>query len=206
MTFNRLRTTGTGDSVRQIIAYRNVVILKSDLQGIADSLAYSTEDSTFRLFDKPVLWTDNYQFYADTIWLSTERNKPKQILLRSNAFVGNRLQDGVFNQIKGRNITGDFADNRIQSVLARGNAESIYFVQDETDAYTGVNRAAAGTITMQFSEQKPSRVTFGVQPTATFFPIQKIKVKDFVLKGFVWQEGGGRGCRCNVRIKALSFG
>ncbi|MBL7787940.1 MAG: LPS export ABC transporter periplasmic protein LptC [Chitinophagales bacterium] len=183
------KAKGEKDTIKNIFAYRNVKILKKDLQGVCGSLYYSTADSTFRMFQQPVLWSESYQLYADTIWLFTERNKPKQIHLLSNAFMGNELQKGVYNQIKGQNVLGYFVNQKIHHVTATGNAESVYFVQDEKKAYTGVNKSAAGIINMSFtSDGKADRVSYIAQPNAVFYPMSQVRVKDFILKGFEWKN------------------
>lgn len=190
ISFNKAITKPDGktDSVKNILAHRHVKILKSDLQGICDSLAYTTADSTFRLYYNPILWSDDYQLYADTIFLATQNNAPKQIYLNSNAFMGNRLQDDVYNQIKGKNITGFFVDKKIDHVFAQGNAESVYFVQNEKKEYSGVNKASAGAINMFFTAGKADKIKYITQPSAVFYPMKEVRPRDFILRGFEWKE------------------
>lgn len=190
ISFNKAVTKPDGktDSVKNILAYRHVKILKSDLQGVCDSLAYTTADSTFRLYYQPILWSDDYQLYADTIFLSTQNNNPKEIYLNNNAFMGNRLQDGVYNQIKGKNITGYFAQKKIDHVFAQGNAESVYFVQNEKKEYSGVNKASAASINMFFKDGKADKIKYITQPSAVFYPMKDVRPPDFILRGFEWKE------------------
>lgn len=190
VSFNKAVTKPDGktDSVKNILAHRHVKILKSDLQGICDSLAYTTADSTFRLYYNPILWSDNYQLYADTIFLATQNNAPKQIYLNNNAFMGNRLQDNVYNQIKGKNITGFFVDKKIDHVFAQGSAESVYFVQNEKKEYSGVNKASAASINMFFKEGKADKIKYLTQPSAVFYPMKDVRPRDFILRGFEWKE------------------
>ncbi|MEQ9657517.1 OstA-like protein, partial [Fulvivirga sp.] len=51
----------------RVLAYKNVRIFKSDLQGKSDSLSYHTADSTLFFYQDPVLWTSGNQMTADSI-------------------------------------------------------------------------------------------------------------------------------------------
>src|SRR5690606_4178573 len=59
---------------KRILAYNNVKIFKTDLQGLADSLVYRTSDSTIYFYNDPVLWTEGNQLTADSITMLIENN------------------------------------------------------------------------------------------------------------------------------------
>lgn len=180
-------TAAKSDTAQVLYAYHHVKMLKSDLQGVCDSLTYSLEDSVFRMFQNPVLWVDEIQLSADTIRLTTQNNKPHTIDLLKSAFIGNRLQDGVYNQIAGRNIYGFFKDSNLDLLKAEGNAESIYFGQDKEEAFLGINRATSSKIWIYFAEKAVNRIKFIGQSDATFTPIQRANLSEFILNGFTWQ-------------------
>lgn len=176
------------EQLNNIKAYHHVRILKPDLQGVCDSLAYMQQDSTFRMYGKPVIWHKDYQLSADTILVETAHEKPYRIFLNSKALIGNQVQAGVYNQIGGKRITGFFENGDMQKMLADGSAESIYYAQDDDNSFTGVNRSFSGKMWLFFDDDELSRINFMNMPTATFYPMQDIKTKDFVLKGFEWKH------------------
>lgn len=179
-------TVAVSDTSQILYAYHHVKMLKSDLQGVCDSLTYSLRDSVFRMYYDPVLWVDEFQLSADTIRMTTIDNKPHTIDLLKNAFIGNILQDGVYNQIAGRNIYGFFKDSNLDLLKVEGNAESIYFGQDAEEAFLGVNRATSSKIWIYFMEKEIDRIKFIGQSNATFTPIQDVNLSDFLLSGFKW--------------------
>ena len=71
-------TSSKIDTFQVFFAYRNVQILNADLQGICDSLSYSGQDSVFRMYQNPVLWSGDYQLSADTVYLFTIDGDPRQ--------------------------------------------------------------------------------------------------------------------------------
>ena len=52
---------------RSIKAYNRVRFYKSDMQGKCDSLIYSERDSTIRMYDDPVLWSEQNQIIGEFI-------------------------------------------------------------------------------------------------------------------------------------------
>ena len=138
------------------------------------------------MYDSPVLWVDEFQLSADTIRLTTRNNKPHTIDLLKSAFIGNRLQDGIYNQIAGRNIYGFFKDSNLDLLKVEGNAQSIYFGQNEQQEFLGINKATSSKIWIYFEEKEINRIKFIGQSDATFTPIQRANLPDFILSGFVW--------------------
>ena len=73
-----LRTMPDSAGNRQLKAYHSVRLFKSNLQGICDSLFYTTSDSILKLYDKPVLWSGGNQLSAEyiEIWTKEQANRP----------------------------------------------------------------------------------------------------------------------------------
>lgn len=169
-------------------AYRNVKLFRTDMQGVCDSLVYGTQDSVFRMYYNPIVWSDNNQMYADTIIAYTKNNRLTQLNLIRNGYMASREDPGIYNQIKGKNISGFFNDSTITHIYAEGNAESVYFIKNEKEEYSGVNKAQSRELWIYFANKKADRIKFVEKPEATFFPMQQVNLPDFMLKGFRWQE------------------
>lgn len=185
-TPNNTSSPTTKTESKVFYAYRNVNIIRRDLQGVCDSLYYAEHDSLFKMYYNPVLWSDNYQLTADTITVQTVQNRPKLLLLRSNAFIANAVQDKAYDQVKGKNITGYFKDGDMERVVADGNAESIYYAQDDDKKFIGVNRSSSGAMYILFDQKKLSQIRFEQKPEATFYPMKDVVPSKFILRGFKW--------------------
>ncbi len=181
------REDTTADAT-EFFAYPNVRIYKTNLQGVCDSLAFSFRDSTIRMYKNPVLWNDENQLTGDTIAVLLRNEKLDRIELYENGFIANKAHDELFNQIKGKHIYGYFKDRKLDRLLADGNGESIYYGKDEEDAFIGVNKAICSNMWIYLKDEQVSRITFLTKPEATFFPIQSVQPKDFLLKEFEWKE------------------
>jgi lipopolysaccharide export system protein LptA len=173
---------------KRLLAYHNVKIFKSDLQGIADSLEYRSADSTIYFYKDPVLWTEENQLTADSINIQIEKNTISKIFMVSNAFVISKDTLINYNQIKGRRMRAEFGNNELKRVYVQGNGESIYFALDEkTGDLTGMNKIVCSNMVIRFLASKVNNVSFYVKPEANFIPPQELKVEDTKLSGFTWK-------------------
>jgi lipopolysaccharide export system protein LptA len=176
------------DSIRKFQAYHDVKIFKSDLQAICDSLSYSSQDSIFRLYDDPVIWSDTSQFEADSVSIQLADNKIDQIYLNKNAFIINSADQILYNQMKGKEITAYFKEGEIDKMLIKGNASSIYYVLDDFKAYIGVNETLCSSMLLRFASNTVGEISFYDSPKATFHPIQDADTESLKLEGFNWRD------------------
>lgn len=176
-------------SKKRLLAYKNVKIFRSDLQGIADSLEYRESDSTIYFYKNPILWTEGNQMTADSIRMLIRDNTIDRIFLNVNSFVISNDSLLNYNQIKGRKMTAEFREKKINRVIVEGNGECIYYVLSEEEASAmGMNKIICSNITIRFKDGKVNNLSFYTQPEASFIPPHELKLEDMTLKGFVWKQ------------------
>jgi hypothetical protein len=175
------------DMLRNFFAYHKVRMFMKDMQGVCDSLFYSFEDSTFRMYYKPVMWSDNIQMSGDTIFLQTKNRKADKLSIYKAGFIISPSGKKYYDQIKGINIFGYFKENELDHMDVEGNAESLYFGKDEKNKYIGSNKALSVNITLYFKDKKIDKIVFLKKPEAVFTPIKMLVGDQFQLKDFNWQ-------------------
>ncbi len=176
------------DSIRLILAYHNVRIYKLDLQAVCDSLAFNSVDSAFTLFRDPLVWSDTSQFIADTITIRLRNETVDRVLLRSKSMIVNSTDEIFYNQIKGRQVDVDFLEGTIDGMVVRGNAESVYYIQDEEDkSYIGVNHVRASRMRLQFETGQLKDIFFYEQPEGALEPIPASGGESVLLEDFRWE-------------------
>jgi lipopolysaccharide transport protein LptA len=176
------------NSNRYFQGYHHVRIFSDSLQAVADSLFYSGRDSIFRLFKDPVVWASRSQITGDTIYLFTKNKKADRLYVFENAMVVNKSGNNMFNQIKGNTLNGYFKEDAMDYMRAKGNAESIYYIQDEDSAYVGANRSTADIIDMFFRDKSLNRVVYRNDVQGTTTPIRQVKFDEMRLRNFKWLE------------------
>lgn len=174
------------DTTRLMEAYEDVRIFKEDLQAIADSLAFISKDSLFKLFREPILWSDTSQFKGDSIYIQMKNGGIDKIYLYGNAFIVTTPDLQFFNQIKGKNITAFFKDNELEKVEVVGNAEAIYYALDDVEAYIGATKTICSEMLILFKQQNVSRIKFFTQPNSEVLPMKQVVANPPTLDGFTW--------------------
>ncbi len=173
---------------RVIMAYHQAKIFKSDLQARGDSMFFSYGDSTLRFYVKPMIWTQGSQLSADTVYLQLKNKKLDNMLLQHNGFIVNTDGDDSvhFNQVKGKVITGFFNDGKLDRMFVDGNAESIYYVKDDS-TYSGLNRMLSSRIKVVFADGKLQDIVSILKPEGNYYPIDEVPKDEEILKGFIWK-------------------
>lgn len=185
--------------VRNLFAYRNCTIYKSDFQAKCDSLSYLFSDSSITFFRKPVLWSEQTQITADTLKIQLANDKIDKLYLRRNSFLISQDTLRNYNQIKGKNMLAQFNNNEIKTVYVYENGESIYFALEEDKEVIGMNVMQCKNMVMQLDSNELKRVNFIDKPKAKFIPPHEIKDNEAFLKGFIWRRKE-RPARNQVRL------
>jgi lipopolysaccharide export system protein LptA len=175
--------------IRYFLAFHHVRIFNDSLQSVSDSLYYSTEDSTFKLFGQPLVWNGKSQIAGDTIYMYTQNQKAKQLYVFYNGIVINQTADQLFNQIAGRTLNGYFKNGELDYIRVKGSpAESIFYPLDDDSAYTGMNRSSGDMIDIYFVKKELNKVKFVNNVDGVMYPIKQIPADKKQLKNFKWQE------------------
>lgn len=184
VVFNPADTVTT----RVIRAYHNVKIFKSNIQAKTDSLFYTSADSTLRCYGNPIIWSEGSQVVGDTIYVQFKKNKLNNLQAFKNAFLVNTPADSLrFNQIKGRYMTGFFEEGKLKTLYVDGNAESIYYTQDDsTKVYKEMNQTLSSRIKFRFKNNDIDEIVYINSIEGALNPENKVS-KDNVLKGFSWK-------------------
>jgi lipopolysaccharide export system protein LptA len=185
---------------KRLLAYHDVKIFKTDMQGTSDSLVYVSKDSTLYMYFDPVLWSDENQMTADSIHMLMKHKKIDKIYMINNSFVVSEDTLQNFNQIKGRKMTANFDGKNISHVIVQGNGESIYAALEEkeikkdsvttvkTSITTGTNKLVCSNMRINFKKGKVNNISFYIKPDASFIPPHELKEADKKLKGFAWRS------------------
>lgn len=176
------------DNFRVLLAYYDVKLFKTDLQGIADSLVYRFTDSTIHFYRKPVLWTDDNQLSSDSLYVQMANSKIDKLFMRFNCFIISIDTMGYYNQLAGRFMTSFFDSGQISRVEVRGNSESIFHALEGDTALVGINKVICTDMNILFKDNELETITFIKQPDALFIPPKEIKEEDTRLRGFAWKS------------------
>jgi hypothetical protein len=137
-----------------------------------------------------VAWASGYQVTGDTMFLYTRNKKPDRLYVFENGLVVGKAGDYMYNQVKGNTITGYFKAGVIDFMRAKGSAESVYYIKDDSMALVGVNRVnKADVIDMIFKDKLLYKVVLRNDADGVMYPIRKVNLDEMKLRNFKWVEG-----------------
>ncbi len=175
------------DTHRYFQAFENVELLNLEMQGVCDSLSYNGKDSLFILFGTPFMWSDSSQYTGDTIKMAMQDNKLKQVDLLGNGMIISTTDFEFFDQIKGKVVNAFFKSGEIDKMKVLGGSESVYYMKDDSDAYTGVNTTQCTDMDFYFDEGELLQTRYYKEPTSKLTPMGKANHEALKLSGFSWQ-------------------
>jgi len=176
-------------AIRFFQAFHHVRIYNDSVQAVCDSLFYSSEDSTFRMFKDPLVFSSKSQIAGDTIFLFTKNKKASRVYVFEKGIIINEVNKQMYNQVAGRTLNGYFKDGQLDYMRVKGSpAESIFYPQDDDSAITGMNRAHGDVIDIYFENKEVNKVKFVNDVSGALYPMYQIPEDQKKLPLFNWQD------------------
>jgi len=178
------------DSIYNVArGFYHVRLFRKDIQGICDSLTYSSRDSIMNMFGQPILWSDNNQLAGEFIQAFTKNKKVDHIFIQRLAVAIQHEDSIYYNQLSGKEIIAYVDSGELKKVKVNGNAETIYYPRDDKDStLIGLNKTQSSFVVMYFKNKKVKRVVLTTSSTGTMYPLTQLSGNDLYLKNFFWLE------------------
>ena len=172
-----------------LIAYENINIFKSDIQGRCDSLYYNSSESVLNLYINPVLWINKIQITSDSINISINKKEIENINFRTNPIIISEADSIYFDQIKGVFMHAILQQNKLSQLNVIGQSQSLFLIKDDKDnSNIGINKVTSDDITIYMKENEINNITYRGSPISVTIPIQDISNEDKYLEGFIWRK------------------
>jgi len=179
----------SADQAKLLFAYHRMKFFRNDLQGMCDSLVFRVQDSIIALLKNPVLWSEENQLTADSMWMYISDNRIDSMVLFNMAFIISRDSTESYNQIKGKQMRAYFRDNQLYRIKVQGNAETIYYVREEDYDLIGINKSVASNMVIMLEDRKVKKIYYLTQPEAILYPEKDLPEEDQFLRDFKWITG-----------------
>lgn len=188
LTAQQPDTIWSDTTYQQLRAYRNVRIYRSDLQAVCDSARYHGRDSIITLFGMPICWNEENQISADQIDIYIKNEDIDYLYGQGNAIA--IMQDGTneFNQMAGKEMYAYVRDGDVYLVDVRGNAETVFYPQEDDGTYMGVNRTQSSFVKVFLTNRQIDHVVFTTATTGVMIPLDQALDTEKQLTSFFWAE------------------
>lgn len=177
------------NSFRLIKAYYGVRFYRSDMQGVCDSLQFSSKDSIIHMYRDPVLWNTNRQLTGDTIDIYMNDSTIDHMHVKRYAFSIEQKDSIHFNQLKSRSLKVFFENKKAKRVLAEGNVESISYPEERDGVLNGVlNWLESSYLQIFMDDGKFKKLVTWPKSTGKTTPFQLVTPIQLKLSDFYWYD------------------
>lgn len=172
---------------RLLKAYHGVRFYRSDIQGVSDSLQFNSRDSILHLYKDPILWNGNNQISGDTINIHFNDSTIEMAHVKKYAFSIEQKLDSIhFNQLKGRDLKAYFKGKDVKRVLVEGNAESIFYPEEDDLTIIGMNQTESSYLSIDFKDKKIDKLKLWPKVTGSLTPLPDLRPDQGKLTDFFW--------------------
>ena len=183
-----LEMVSVDTTARVLRAFMGVRFYRTDVQGICDSMRFSTQDSVLRLFGNPVLWNENQQLFGDTIIMYMTDDGVEYVHVPTSAFVVQEVEADYYNQLGGNDLKAYFEGKNISRMDIDGNAESIFYPLEKDNTMIGLNHTTSAYLSIWFNEGQFNGMKIWPLSSNRMLPIPDLTPEEKTLKKFAWYE------------------
>lgn len=177
-----------GDSVveRQMRGFNRVRAFRPDMQMVADSMVFTSLDSSLTLFHDPIVWNEDQQVLGEKIiFYMNDSTIDWAHVIGQALFV--QMNDTVhYNQIAGREMKAYFTGGEIDYTDVIGNVQAVFYPLDGDSAMIGMNTTEASNLTVYFKMRAVDRIVIRSHSNGIMYPMEKIDQKKMYLPSFNW--------------------
>ena len=180
----------TDSLYREVRAFHKVRFYRSDIQGVADSLVFSSVDSCLTMYSGPVVWSDNQQLLGEQIkiYMNDSTIDWAHIINQALSVEQVAVDSTLFNQVSGKEMKAFFRKGEMYKTQVEGSVRSVYYPMDSDSLLMGMNVAESSTLEVYLENQKLERMIMRPKSTAEFYPMSQIPVGKSKLQAFKWLE------------------
>lgn len=182
------RYNETGDTVlyRHVRAYHKVRAFRPDVQAVADSMLYTTVDSSLTLFSDPIIWNEGTQVLGEKIVIFMNDSTVDWVDIIGQALFVQQIDTVHYNQIAGREMKAWFKDGQIDRTNVSGNVECVYYAQEADSTMIGMNTTVASNLTTYFKDGTVDRIYIQGRSNGVMYPMSQLEEKKMYLASFNW--------------------
>ena len=178
----------TDSMYREVRAYHKVRFYRTDVQGVADSLVFSSKDSCLIMYKDPVLWNENQQLLGEqiNIYMNDSTIDWAHIINQALSVEQVPVDTTLFNQISGKEIKAYFEDGLMEKVEIIGSVRLVYYPMDSDSLLIGMNVSETSQLDIYLENQQLERMVMSPKSNGTLYPMSQIPLEKSHLDNFVW--------------------
>ena len=171
---------------RELRAFHKVRFYRTDLQGVADSLVFSTKDSCLTMYKDPILWNQNQQLVGEKICIYMNDSTIDWAHIINQALSVEQLDSLLYNQVTGKEMKSYFRNRQMYKTEVIGSVRVVYYPMDSDSTLIGMNVSETSKLDIYLQNQKLEKMVMSPKSNGTLYPMNQIPPGTDRLENFVW--------------------
>lgn len=176
----------TDSMYREMRAFHKVRFYRSDLQGVADSLVFSSADSCLTLHKDPILWNKQQQLVGEEVKIYMNDSTIDWAHIINQALSVEQIDSVTYNQVTGKEMKSYFRNGQMYKTEVIGSVRVVYYPMDSDSTLIGMNVSETSQLDIYLKDQKLERMVMSPKSNGTLYPMSKIPEGADRLQNFVW--------------------
>ena len=176
----------TDSAYREMKAYHKVRIFRKDIQGVCDSLLFSSKDSCLRMYHDPIIWNEKQQLLGEEINVYMNDSTIDWAHIINQALTVEQKDSIHYNQISGKEIKAYFQGGEARKINVIGNVLVIYYPEEKDSTMIGMNTSETSLLNLHLMNRKMEKMVMSPKSNGTLYPMDQIPVDKMKLPTFVW--------------------
>ena len=166
----------TDSMFRETRAYHKVRMYRADVQGVCDSLVFSSKDSCLTMYYDPILWNNNQQLLGEKIMIYMNDSTIDWAHIQNQALSVEQLDSTSYNQVTGKEMKAWFQGGEMRKVDVIGSVRLVYYPMESDSTLIGMNVSETSLLNMFMSPKS----------NGTLYPMLQRPPEKMKLDNFVW--------------------
>ena len=176
----------TDSMFRETRAYHKVRMYRTDVQGVCDSLVFSSKDSCLTMYYDPILWNNNQQLLGEKIMIYMNDSTIDWAHIQNQALSVEQLDSTSYNQVTGKEMKAWFQGGEMRKVDVIGSVRLVYYPMESDSTLIGMNVSETSLLNMFLENRKMKKMIMSPKSNGTPYPMLQRPPEKMKLDNFVW--------------------
>lgn len=176
----------TDSMYREMHAFDKVRFFRKDIQGVCDSLFFTTKDTCLTMYKDPILWAENRQLLGEEIRVYMNDSTIDWAHIVNQALSIEEKDSVHYNQVTGKDMKAYFVGGDMRQVDVIGNVRLVYYPEEEDSTMIGMNVSETSLLNIYLKDKKMDKMVMSPKSNGTLYPMLMIPVDKLRLDNFGW--------------------
>lgn len=176
----------TDSMYRETRAYHKVRFFRPDVQGVCDSLVFSSKDSCLTMYRDPILWNRQQQLLGEEILVYMNDSTIDWAHIHNQALSVERIDSTNYNQVTGKDMKAYFKNGEMDKVDVVGSVRLVYYPMEKDSTLIGMNISETSELNIFLQNRKLKKMVMKPKSNGTLYPMTMLPKEKMKLDNFAW--------------------